>query len=60
MKKYVLIFSVLSALTVSPALAKKPGSGSWQNGEAGHQLGCLIISLLGMQGCEKLKLANNI
>ncbi|HFS8112840.1 TPA: hypothetical protein ACH2I9_004198 [Enterobacter asburiae] len=55
MKKYVLIFSVLSALAVSPAIAKKPGSGSWQSGESGHQLGCLILSLLGMQGCEKPK-----
>lgn len=57
MKKYALIFSVLSALTVSPVNAKKPGSGSWQSGETGHQLGCLIISLLGMQGCEKPKSA---
>lgn len=57
MKKYALILSVLSALAVSPAIAKKPGSGSWQSGETGHQLGCLIISLLGMQGCEKPKSA---
>lgn len=55
MKKCVLVISMLTVLAASPAMAKKPGSGSWQSGQAGHQLGCLIISLLGMQGCEKPK-----
>ncbi|WP_447876445.1 hypothetical protein [Serratia fonticola] len=56
MKKIAI--AICLSLAMSPAaLAKKPGSGSggWQNGNAGHQLGCLILSLLNMQGCEKPK-----
>ena len=46
---------LLMSLIASPvAIAKKPGgSSNWQSGNAGHQLGCLIIGLLGWQGCEK-------
>ena len=53
MKKITVL--LLISLIASPlAIAKKPSSSShWQDGNAGHQLGCLIISLLGWQGCEK-------
>ncbi|HHA2288212.1 TPA: hypothetical protein ACOEAZ_004383 [Enterobacter asburiae] len=53
MKKIAAL--LLIAVFASPAaIAKKPGGNSgWQSGNSGHQLGCLIISLLGMQGCEK-------
>lgn len=55
MKKSVVIL-IFSLLISGSVYAKKPGgSSSWQSGNTGHQLGCLIISLLGIPGCEKPK-----
>ena len=61
MKKLAMV--IFLSIAISPsALGKKPGSGSggWQNGNTGHQLGCLILSLLNIQGCEKPKDAQKI
>lgn len=50
----------ISAIVSPSVQAKKPGGSSgWQSGNTGHQLGCLIIGLLGWQGCEKPKTHEN-
>lgn len=54
--KTLAILLFISAIFSPSVEAKKPGGTSgWQSGNTGHQLGCLIIGLLGWQGCEKPK-----
>jgi hypothetical protein len=55
MKKVIVSAFFFLIISSSSAYAKKPGG--WTSGNAGHQLGCLIISILGMSGCEKPRIA---
>jgi hypothetical protein len=51
MKKFIVSAILFLIISSSSAYTKKPAE--WTYGNAGHQLGCLIISILGISGCEK-------